>query len=104
VSRAPRAPAERGETVRQSIAAALRAGTLSARDISEVVRIPEREVGEHLAHLERSLAPSGERLEIEPPVCKSCGFAFEPRVGRPSRCPKCKGERLGTAKYRIVSD
>lgn len=101
MTRAPGAPAERGETVRRSIAAALRGHALSAREISEVVRIPEREVAEHLMHLERSLAAEGERLEIEPPACKACAFVFEARVGRPSRCPRCKSERLSVPRFRI---
>lgn len=103
MTRPPRAPSERGETVRQSIAAALRGPALSAREISEIVRIPEREVGEHLTHLARSLAAEGARLEIEPPGCKACGFVFEARVGRPSRCPKCKSERLSAPRFRIPS-
>lgn len=104
MTRPPRAPAERGETLRQSIAAALRGHTLSAREISEVVRISEREVAEHLAHLERSLAAAGERLEVEPASCKACGFTFDARVGRgrPSRCPKCKSERLSAPRYRVT--
>ena len=67
-----RPPAERGETVRASIAAALRRGALSAREISEQVRIAEREVADHLAHLERSAKAQGERLLIEPARCKAC--------------------------------
>ena len=98
-----RPPAERGETVRASIAAALRRGALSARDISEQVRIAEREVADHLAHLERSAKAQGERLLIEPARCKACGFCFDARArhARPSRCPECKSERLGVPRFRI---
>lgn len=60
-----RAPAERGETVRASIAAALRGPALSARELSELVRIAEREVADHLAHLEKSAKAQGERLVIQ---------------------------------------
>ncbi|MCC6897661.1 MAG: transcriptional regulator [Polyangiaceae bacterium] len=99
-----RPPAERGETVRASIAAALRSGALSAREISEQVRIAEREVGDHLAHLEKSLRAQSERLVIEPAACLTCGFVFEARLrhGRPSRCPECKGERLSVPRFRIA--
>lgn len=98
-----RPPAERGETVRASIAAALRGPALSAREISELVRIAEREVADHLAHLEKSAKAQGERLVIEPARCKACGFTFEARVrhARPSRCPECKSERLGVPRFRI---
>lgn len=96
-------PKERGETLRQALARALRAGPRTAHELSAEVRIPEREVAAHLEHLERSLASTAERLEVEPAVCKACGYRFEERgrFGRPSRCPKCKSERLGAPRFCI---
>lgn len=100
----PNAPEERGETVRQTLAAALRERPLTARELSAVAGIPEREVAAHVEHLGRSLAAHGERLLVEPAYCKSCGFRFEERsrASRPSRCPSCKSERLGAARFAIA--
>ncbi len=97
------APGERALTLRRAIALALRGRSLDAREISTEVRIPEREVAEHLAHLERSLAAHGERLVVEPPSCKRCGHQFDPRLRRPSRCPECKGERISAPRFRVVA-
>jgi hypothetical protein len=77
----------------------------TARDLSRLVGIPERDVAEHLRHLERSLRRSGERLVVEPSVCRSCGFTFthrdRHRYTRPGRCPECHGRRISLPVFRI---
>jgi len=98
-----RGPLPRGETVRKAISAAIDGRWLGAKDISFEVRIPEREVADHLEHLARSLRSSGGRLEIEPATCKSCGHALAPSLRRPSRCPECKSERLTAPRFRVAS-
>ncbi len=97
-------PAERSETLRQAIAAALRENALTARELSVLVSLRERDVAPHLEHLERSLQRSGERLLIEPARCAACDFRFEGRrrPARPSRCPECKSERIVPAVFRIT--
>jgi hypothetical protein len=102
-SRKTDGPPERSSTAREAIAAALREGTLTARDISARVGISEREVAEHLPHLERSLAHGEERLIVVPPACVKCGFVFEQRErhSKPSRCPKCKSERVAPPRFTI---
>jgi predicted Zn-ribbon and HTH transcriptional regulator len=96
-------PPERSSTAREAIAGALREGVLTARDVSARVGLPEREVAEHLPHLERSLVHGRERLIIVPPECMKCGFVFEQRErhSRPSRCPKCKSERVSPPRFTI---
>jgi hypothetical protein len=103
--RPPRDLPERRTTIRAELRAVLREGLLTARDISARVGISEKDVAEHLEHLSRSLKPSGERLDIEPARCHACGFVFKDRerFGKPSRCPRCKGQRLAPARYGIVS-
>lgn len=96
-----KAPRDRLTTVRQALANVLRDQQCTARDLSYAVSIPEREVGDHLEHLERSLAASGERLVIEPPACIACGFTFEAKASRPSRCPRCKSERIRPPEFSI---
>lgn len=96
--------ASNGLTVRQRIAELLRSTELTAQEISKKASVAEREVAEHLRHLEHSLRQTGERLRVLAPHCVNCGFVFGERDkhGRPSRCPKCKSERLSKARFTVV--
>jgi predicted Zn-ribbon and HTH transcriptional regulator len=91
-------------TTRQQIVELLRADELTAHELSQRAGIPEREVAEHLRHIEHSLSHSQERLRISAPHCIPCGFVFEARRkhSRPSRCPRCKSERLSPPRFRIA--
>ncbi len=101
-----RTPAERHATLRQSLEAALRDNALTARELSVLVSLPEREVAPHLEHLERSLPARGARLVSQPARCQVCDFRFEGRrrASRPSRCPECKSERIRPATFSIEED
>jgi transcriptional regulator len=92
------------QTARQRIADLLRAEELTAHEVSQRAAVQEREVAEHLRHLELTLRQSGERLHTSAPQCISCGFSFDGREkhGRPSRCPRCKSERLSRPRFRIA--
>ncbi len=92
-----------GKTTRAKLADALREGPASARDLSQMVGISERDVRSHLDHVRRSVERGGERFIVEPAHCKKCGFSFESRkkVGIPSRCPKCKAERIEPPQFSI---
>lgn len=96
-------PAERGETVRESLRRALCDGPATARDLSKRVGIRERAVADHLDHLARSLARRGERLAVEPSECLDCGFVFSrrERYTRPGRCPECRGRRISLPRFEI---
>jgi len=91
-------------TVRQQIAELLRSRELTAQEISKQASIAERDVAEHLRHIEHSLTQSGERLRVHSPHCVKCGFVFEEREkhSRPSRCPRCKSERLSKPRFSVV--
>lgn len=94
----------RQATVRAALREALRAGPLTARELSARVGIPERQVAGHLEHLGRSLKAGGrERLRVEAARCVECGFAFRKRdrLSRPSRCPVCRGQRLAAPRFAI---
>jgi hypothetical protein len=90
-------------TVREAMRAALRESALGARELSQRLGIRERDVAPHLAHVERSLRASGERLAIEPAACLACGFAFarRERHSRPGRCPQCRATRITPPRFRI---
>lgn len=103
-SKPPASAVESGSTVRERIAQALREAELTAHEISQRASVLERDVAEHLRHLEHSLVHAGERLAMSAPLCLKCGFAFKDRErhSRPSRCPQCKSERISPPSFRIV--
>ena len=94
---------DRRQTIRQQITDLLRNENLTVRDISQAVSIPEKDVFEHLAHIDRSLKSHAEKLTRIPYICLDCGFEFDRRkkYTRPGRCPQCKNSHLQPAVYRI---
>ncbi|MBX7077659.1 MAG: transcriptional regulator [Nannocystaceae bacterium] len=99
-------PRAADQTVRAALLEALRSPRpLAALELSSIVRISQREVADHLEHLQRSLAGSEERLVVEPARCNACEFEFESRdrLSRPSRCPKCKSERIDPPRFRVTA-
>jgi predicted Zn-ribbon and HTH transcriptional regulator len=81
----------------------LEQGPLSARDLSGLVGIPEKEVAGHLEHIRHSLHRTGKRLIVQPAECTKCGFVFDKRerLTRPSRCPVCKSESLHAPLFSL---
>jgi len=100
----PRPPAESYDTVRRLIMAELEQGMFSARDLSGLVGIPEKEVAGHLEHIRQSLHRIGRRLIVQPAECAKCGFVFgkRERLTRPSRCPVCKSESLHAPLFSLA--
>jgi predicted Zn-ribbon and HTH transcriptional regulator len=92
-----------GETIRQQIISCLTDGPMNAIEISQHVRIMEKEVYGHLSHIGRSVAAQGKRLVIHPSRCLNCGFIFEKRerFSRPGRCPQCRETRIKRPTYEI---
>ena len=90
--------------MRAALRDALRAGPLTARELSARVGVPEKQVAGHLEHLGRSLKAAGERLRVEPARCLDCGFVFRKRdrLSRPSRCPVGRSEHLDAPRFAIV--
>jgi predicted Zn-ribbon and HTH transcriptional regulator len=100
-----RGPSSRAETIRAAIRRALAAGPATARDLSELVGVREKDVAEHLEHLSRSAPHRGERLVVEPPTCIACGFRFRDRtrLTRPGACPSCRSTRIDPPVFRLVA-
>jgi predicted Zn-ribbon and HTH transcriptional regulator len=101
-----RGPPPRGTTVRGALEAALAAAPeqgLTARELSAAVGIPEKDVAEHLVHLEKSLKALGGRLEVLPAECLACGFVFRDRkrFTRPGACPECRATRIDPPAFRL---
>lgn len=99
----PAVPEERAETLRQSLLDELRGHPVTARDLAARLGLRERDVTPHLEHLERSVRARGERFTILPASCRGCGYEFEDRraLTRPSRCPRCRGERIEAPRFLI---
>lgn len=67
----------------------------------------EKEVYEHLKHVAKTVwRRSGGRyaLFMEPPRCRNCGYIFkdlrEPK--KPSKCPRCKSQRIDPPRFKIM--
>lgn len=94
---------ERNQTLRRSIIELLSEKELSAREISAAVSIREKEVFDHLAHIEKSLQAQKRRLVVTPAQCLSCDYVFTDRrrLSKPGRCPRCKNEHLADPLYLV---
>ncbi|MEN8190264.1 MAG: transcriptional regulator [Thermodesulfobacteriota bacterium] len=90
-------------TVRQQIIALLQEEELNILELSQLVRIREKEVGDHLEHIGKSLKHVNLKLLYTPYCCLSCGYSFKDRrrSNRPGRCPSCKGSHIRMATYFI---
>ena len=90
----PFVPVERQETIRQKIISLLDGRTLSARDISIDIGVSEKEVYEHLEHIQRTINKRERNFIVTPAVCKKCGFVFRKRdrLNKPGKCPVCRNE------------
>lgn len=99
--RGPFIPAEQPDTLRQRIVALLETGTFGALEISQAVHASVAEVEGHLEHISRTLRAEHRKLVVEPAACKACGYAFTGKLSRPSRCPRCRGERIAMPRFTI---
>jgi hypothetical protein len=99
----PFVPAERHESIRRDIIALLEAKILSAREISGEIRVPEKEVYEHLEHIRKTLNNKALQLIIRPSECTKCGFIFRKRdrLKKPGKCPVCKGESVQEPLFSV---
>lgn len=98
----PPVPAERYDTVRQEIISALTGQTLSAKEISPMVKASEKEVYSHLEHIQKTIKKE-HALIITPAECRKCGFVFikRDRLRKPGKCPKCRSESIQQPLFSI---
>lgn len=91
-------------TIREQMIDLLLEGEHDVYEISQSLRIQEKEVYLHLSHITKSLVPRKRRLKIVPAACISCGFAFKERgrFKKPGRCPRCRSERIRPPRYVIT--
>lgn len=92
---------------RQQLVALIERRPMGFEELRYVLGMTVRDLDEALAHVDRSLRRENRRLEVTPAVCSSCGFRFTGREARhfhpPSRCPRCKGERIEDPRFGVTS-
>lgn len=79
---------------------------LDASQIAAALGLGPHEVKtvyEDLEHVAKSLRASGMTLLMVPPTCKSCGFTFKDlkRPRKPSKCPRCRSERISSPRFIV---
>jgi transcriptional regulator len=101
--REPEAPVERYQTLRQRITKLLTEMRMTAKEISDDLRLPERDVYEHLEHIRKTINKGKSVLVVEPAACQSCGFIFtkRERLKAPGRCPMCKSESIQPTVFLV---
>ncbi|MEW6673402.1 MAG: transcriptional regulator [Thermodesulfobacteriota bacterium] len=90
-------------TIRQQMIDLLSREAWGARDLSRALGISEKEVYDHLPHIQRTVTSGGRRFQVAPAACLSCGYIFNKRsrLTRPGRCVRCKGERISEPLFQI---
>jgi len=104
-AKGPFVPQERKDTLRKEIITLLEEHqSLTAKDISSEVRIPEKEVYGHLEHIQKSLNKAVRQLHVKPAECLKCGFIFakRDRLKTPGRCPVCHHEHIQEPVFSIT--
>lgn len=79
---------------------------LDVYQISRELGLEPSEAGslyEDLEHIARSLRNSDLVLLMQPPTCRSCNYVFKDlkKLRKPSKCPRCKGERISPPRFII---
>ncbi len=100
----PAVPVERFETIRHRIISLLLDHPNTARQISTELRIPEREVYEHLEHIRKTMHTGEYHLLVKPALCEKCGFTFRKRerLKAPGKCPMCRSESIVEPTFEVV--
>ena len=102
----PIIPLARPETIRQKIISFISDKTLSAKDISALAGIAEKEAYEHLEHIQRTMNRRERHFVVMPAVCKKCGFIFKKRdkLKKPGKCPVCRGELIQEPFFSLKAE
>jgi len=91
-------------TVRQRILREITGTLRSSRQLAELIRIPERDIEDHLTHLVKSVSRDRtRRFVLDPSACQHCSYVFRERtrLRRPSRCPRCRSEDISPPRFGI---
>ncbi|MCG6905202.1 MAG: transcriptional regulator [Desulfobacteraceae bacterium] len=91
------------QTIRQALVELLSGEPLSARELSRILGIREKEVCEHLVHIGRTAGARRQKLLTLPFACLDCGFVFRDRkrFTRPGKCPRCRGTHIEVPRFQL---
>lgn len=77
-------------------------------DVYEIQRVaaPDlrpSDIYEELEHVAKTLKRRGLKLVVVPARCRQCGYEFRDRerLKKPSKCPRCRSERIDPPKFYI---
>ena len=90
-------------TLRQQIIDLLSQQAMTALEISQAVRVSEKDVYRHLTHIQKTVAGQKRKLSLTPCNCLACGFTFthRRRLTKPGRCPRCRESRVDHPLFKI---
>jgi hypothetical protein len=91
-------------TKRQEIFQFLKQADFSARELSKATSTQEKDVYEHLKHIEKSAKSKAYEFKVFPAQCISCEYTFKKRerLTRPGRCPICKKQHIDPPRFQII--
>lgn len=87
---------------RQHMVDLLQRKRCSVHDLAREFEVKVSIIVDDLEHIRRSVS-SRCKMRIFPSECNDCGFKFKERskFTTPSRCPRCKGERISPTMMKI---
>jgi predicted Zn-ribbon and HTH transcriptional regulator len=99
----PSVPVAYQETVRKKISSILNGNTLSAKELSVETGISEKDVYDHLEHIQQTISKGGRSFVVIPAVCRKCKFIFRKRdrLKKPGKCPVCRSESIQEPLFSI---
>lgn len=97
-------PIERNETIRQYIIALLQDYTVTSKELSGFLKIPEKDVYDHLGHIRKTMNKGAYHLLVKPARCVKCNFIFRKRdrLAKPGKCPICHSNQIIPPLYSII--
>lgn len=100
------------ETIREKIIRILEESStpLSASEIASLLGLDPSDrklVYEALSHIAKTIrrkSSGSKHLVMIPPHCKKCGYVFKDldKPRKPSKCPRCKSERIEEPRFAII--
>lgn len=95
-------------SIRQKIAKLLEdtETPLTVEEIARIFDLDKYDVYNHLSHIAKTvkaLSKGKKVLFMIPPQCRKCGYIFKDldKPKKPSKCPKCKSERIESPKFIV---
>ncbi len=78
----------------------------SLKELKLKFKMTAQEIKQEVEHIFKTAKNLGYSLHVVPAECSKCKFIFEDRrkVSAPSRCPKCKSERILEPLFKLIKE